>query len=109
MIKLNGYFLVLGFAAISAAIAYPCQAEATVESQINLTETNNITTTQSPDVANISDSNIAKDINTSKSFTISEANTIPADPNSLLTTPQNQSVRSNPLGCTFFNTPSMRQ
>jgi len=108
MIKSTGYFLVLSFAAISAAIAYPCQAE-TTQSQINATEANNITATKSPDIANTPASDRTKNLNTSKFFTISETNTIPTSSNSLLATPQNQSVRSNPLGCTFFNTPSMRQ
>ena len=108
MLKSNVYFLVLGFAAISAAIAYPCQAE-TTQSQLNATEANNITATQSPNVTNTPASDRTKDINISKSLIISETNTISPNSNSLLATPQNQSVRSNPLGCTFFNTPSMRQ
>jgi hypothetical protein len=108
MIKLKGYLCGLGFAVVSAAIAYPCQAELTVESQINVTEANNITTSQSPDIATTSAS-VTKNLNTSKSFTISENNTIPANSNSLLATPQKQSIRNNPLGCRFFYTPSMQQ
>lgn len=109
MIKSNGYFWVLGFVAISAAIAYPCQAETTVESQRNVTEANNITTSQSPDIANTSASDRLKNLNTSKSFTISETNTIPASSNSVQATPENQPLRKNPLGCRFFYTPSMQQ
>jgi hypothetical protein len=109
MIKSNRYFVALSFAAISAAIAYPCQAETTFESQINITEAKNIIPTQSPDVANTSVSDRPKNLNTSKSFTISETNTLPANSNSLKATSQNQPVRNNPLGCRFFYTPSMQQ
>jgi hypothetical protein len=109
MIKLNGYLCGLGFAAISAAIAYPCQAETTVKSQINATEANNITTSQSPEIATTSASDRPKNLNNSKYFTISETNTIPANSNSIQATPKKQSVRNNPLGCRFFYTPSMQQ
>ncbi len=110
MIKLNGYLCGLGFAAISAAIAYPCQAETTVESQINVNEANNITTSQSQDIAKTSVSDRPKNLNRSKSFTISETNTLLTNSNSSIeTTPQKQSVRNNPLGCRFFYTPSMQQ
>jgi hypothetical protein len=110
MIKSNRYFWALGFAVISAAIAYPCQAEITIESQINVTEANNITTAKSSDIINTAASDRIKTINTSKSFTISETNTLPANSNSLQATPQNQpAVRNNPLGCRFFYTPSMQQ
>jgi hypothetical protein len=109
MIKSNGYFFALGFAAISAAIAYPCQAETIVESQINVTEANNITTAKSPDTVNTAASDRTKDFKTSKSFTISETNTISAKSNSLQATPKNQPIRNNPLGCRFFSSPSMEQ
>jgi hypothetical protein len=109
MIKLNGYLCSLGFAAISAAIAYPCQAETSVKSQINVTEANNITTSQLEEIANTSASDRPKDLNTSKSFAISETNTLLANPNSIPATPQKQSIRNNPLGCRFFYTPSMQQ
>ena len=109
MIKSTGYFWCLSFAVISTMTAYPCQAQTTVKSPINVTETQDLTSTDSPDVTNSSVSNIGKTPNNSKSFTVSELNS--TSPNSIppITTPQNPSVRTNPLGCRFFTTPSMQQ
>ncbi|MEG4582798.1 hypothetical protein QUA71_24765 [Microcoleus sp. MON1_C5] len=109
MIKSTGYFWCLSFAVISAMAASPCQAQTTVKSPINVTETQDITSTESPDVTNSSVSNIGKTSNTSKSFTVSELNTTPSNSSPSITTPQNQSARTNPLGCRFFTTPSMQQ
>ncbi|MBD2010528.1 hypothetical protein H6F85_17595 [Microcoleus sp. FACHB-45] len=89
--------------------ASPCQAQTTVKSPINVTETQDLTSTESPDVTNSSVSNIGKTPNTSKSFTLSELNTTPSNSSPSITTPQNQSTRTNPLGCRFFTTPSMQQ
>jgi hypothetical protein len=98
----------MGFAVISAMTAYPCQAQMTVKSPINVTETQKNTSTESPNVANTSGSEFWKNLNISKSFTVSELKSIP--PNSPpLTTPQNQSARTNPLGCRFFDTLLMQQ
>jgi len=98
----------MGFAVISAMTAYPCQAEMTVKSPINVTETQNSTSTESPNVANTSASPLGKNPNISKSFTVSELKITP--PNSPpLTTSPNQFARTNPLGCRFFDTPSMQQ
>ena len=108
MIKSTGYFSCIGFAVISAMAAYPCQAQMTVKSPINVTETQNSTSTESPNAANTSASDVGKNPNISKSVTVSELkNTSPNSPP--LTTPQNQSARTNPLGCRFFNNPSMQQ
>ncbi|MEG3988211.1 hypothetical protein QUA13_13860 [Microcoleus sp. S28C3] len=109
MIKSTGYFRFLGFAVIYAMTAYPCQAQTTVKSQINVTETQNITSTESADVAKTSASDIGKNPNISKSFTVSELNTTLPNSRPPITTPQNKSVRTNPLGCRFFDTPSMQQ
>ncbi|EGK89964.1 hypothetical protein [Microcoleus vaginatus] len=109
MIKSTGYFGCLGFAVISAMTAYPCQAQTTVKSQINVNATQQITISESPNLANTSASLLWKNPNLSKSFTVSELNS--TSPNSIppITTPQNPSVRTNPLGCRFFTTPSMQQ
>lgn len=109
MIKSTGYFWCPIFAVISAMTAYPCQAQTTVKSPINVTETQDITSTESPDITNSSVSNMGKTPNNSKSFTVSKLNSIPSNSSPSLTTPQNQSARTNPLGCRFFNTPSMQQ
>ena len=109
MIKSTGYFWCLSFAVISAMTAYPCQAQTTVKSPINVTETQDITSTESPDVTNSSVSNIGKTPNNSKSFTVSKLNSTPSNSSPPITTPQNQSARTNPLGCRFFTTPSMQQ
>lgn len=108
MIKSNGYFWALGLAAISALTACPCQAQTAVESNINLTGEKNITTTNQQNGANTSAGDRPKSLNTSKSFEISETN-VPAKPTATVATPENRAVRSNPLGCRFFNSPSMRQ
>jgi hypothetical protein len=50
-----------------------------------------------------------KNLNISKFFTVSELNSTPPNSRPPLTTPQNQSARTNPLGCRFFDTPSMQQ
>lgn len=109
MIKSTGYFWCLSFAVISAMTAYPCQAQTTVKSPINVTETQDLTSTESRDVTNSSVSNIGKTLTNSKSFTVSELNSTPSKSTPPITTPQNQSVRTNPLGCRFFTTPSMQQ
>ena len=108
MIKSTGYVWCIGFAVISAMTAYPCQAQMTVKSPINVTETQNSTSTDSPNAANTSGSDLGKNPNISKSVTVSELKNTP--PNSPpLTTPQNQSARTNSLKCRFFDTPSMQQ
>jgi hypothetical protein len=108
MIKSTGYVWCMGFAVISAMTAYPCQAQMTVKSPINVTETQNSTSTESPKAANTSGSDLGKNPNISKSVTVSELKNTP--PNSPpLTTTQNQSARTNSLKCRFFDTPSMQQ
>lgn len=110
MIKSTDYFLAFGFAAISAAIALPCPAQTVVNIPQELTETNQIIIqTESQDINNISASNRAKNINNSKVFTISETTNIPANSISPASPTERQSLRSNPLGCRFFSTPSMQQ
>ena len=109
MMKSTGYFSCMGFAVISAMTAYPCHAEMTVNSPINVTETQNSTSTESPNVANTSASPLGKNPNISKSFTVSELKITPPNSPPPITTPQNQSARTNPLGCRFFDTPSMQQ
>jgi hypothetical protein len=109
MIKSTGYFFALGFAAISALTACPCQAQTAVESNTNVTGENNIITTESQKGANSSADDRPKALNTSKSFVVSETNTVPAQSRSTAAAPENRAVRSNPLGCRFFDTPSMRQ
>ncbi|WP_293339292.1 hypothetical protein [Microcoleus sp. CAWBG58] len=109
MIKSNGYFWVLGLAAIAALTASPCQAQTAVELNINLTGDKNITTTNQQNGANTSTAARSKTINTSKSFVVSETNTVPVQPSATAAAPENRDIRSNPLGCRFFNTPSMRQ
>ena len=109
MMKSTGYVWCMGFAVISAMTAYPCQAQITVKSPINVTETQNSTSTEPPNVANTSASDIWKNPHISKSFTVSELNSTPPNSPPPLTTPQNQSARPNPLGCRFFDTPSMQQ
>ena len=104
MMKSTGYVWCMGFAVISAMTAYPCQAQMTVKSPINVTETQNSTSTESPNAANTSASDLGKNPNISKSVTVSELNNTPP-----LTTTQNQSARTNPLGCRFFDTPLMQQ
>lgn len=108
MIKSTGYFFALGFAAISALTACPCQAQTAVESNTNVTGENNIITTESQKGANSSAGDRPKALNTSKSFVVSETNA-PAKPTATAAAPENRAVRSNPLGCRFFDTPSMRQ
>jgi len=108
MIKSTGYFFALGFAAISAVTACPCQAQTAVESSTNVTGENKITTTNSQNGANSSAGDRPKALNTSKFFVVSETNTVPAKPSSTAAAPE-RAVRSNPLGCRFFDTPSMRQ
>ena len=109
MIKSTGYVWCIGFAVISAMTAYPCQAQMTVKSPINVTETQNSTSTESPNAANTSASAIGKNPNISKSFTVSELKSTPPNSPPPLTTPPNQAARTNPLGCRFFDTPSMQQ
>ncbi|MCC3408299.1 MAG: hypothetical protein JGK17_22450 [Microcoleus sp. PH2017_10_PVI_O_A] len=109
MINSTGYFFALGFAAISAVTACPCQAQTAVESNINVRGENNLTTAESQNGAKTSAGDRPKALNTSKSFAVSETNTVPAQPTSTAAAPENQAVRSNPLGCRFFDTPSMRQ
>ena len=108
MMKSTGYVSCMCFAVISATTAYPCQAQMTVKSPINVTETQNSTSTESPNAANTSGNDLGKNPNSSKSVTVTELKNTP--PNSPpLTTPQNQSARTNSLGCRFFDTPSMQQ
>jgi len=109
MIKSTGYVWCIGFAVISAMTAYPCQAQITVKSPINVTETQNSTSTESPNVANTSASELWKNPHISKSLTVSELKSTPPNSPPPITTPQNQSARTNPLGCRFFDTPSMQQ
>ncbi len=107
MIKSTSFFGFLGFALISATTAYPCQAQTTAESRIDATEMNEVTIIELPDVGNTSISDRQKNRNISKSFTVSEFNRIPSSART--TTPPTQSPRINPLGCRFFDVPSMRQ
>ncbi|MEG4417819.1 hypothetical protein QUA70_04320 [Microcoleus sp. LAD1_D5] len=109
MIKSTGCLGFLSFAVISAMTAYPCQAQTTVKSPTNVNATQEITITESPNVVNTSASNIGKNSNISKSFTVSELNSTPPNSRPPITTPPNQSARTNPLGCRFFDTPSMQQ
>lgn len=109
MIKSTSFFGVLGFALISAMTAYPCQAQTTAESRIDAIETKDLAIGQSPDVANTSASDRPKNRNISKSFTVSELNGTPPNSRARITTPPTQSPRINPLGCRFFDVPSMRQ
>ena len=110
MIKSIGYLGFLGFAIISAMTAYPCQAQTTTESRTDATEKNEVTIIESPDVDNTFVSDRPKNRNISKSFTtVSEFNSIPSTSSVSTTTPQSQSPRINPLGCRFFDVPSMRQ
>ena len=109
MMKSTGYFLCMGFAVISAMTAYPCQAQMTVKSPINVTETQKSTSTESPNVANTSARALGKNPNISKSFTVSDLKSTPPNSRPPLTTPQKQAARANPLGCRFFDTPSMQQ
>ena len=109
MIKSIGYLGFLGFAIISAMTAYPCQAQTTTESRIDATELNEVTIIELPDVGNTSISDRPKNRNISKSFTVSEFNRTPSTSSIPTATPQNQSPRINPLGCRFFDVPSMRQ
>ena len=108
MMKSTGYVSCMCFAVISAMTAYPCQAQMTVKSPINVTETQNSTSTESPNAANTSGNDPGKNPNSSKSVTVSELKNTPPN-SSPLTTPQNQSARTNSLGCRFFDTPSMQQ
>jgi len=109
MMKSTGYFSCMGFAVISAITAYPCQAQMTVKSPINVTETQSSTSTESPNVANTSARALWKNPNISKLFTVSELKSTPPNSRPPLTTPQKQAARANPLGCRFFDTPSMQQ
>jgi hypothetical protein len=109
MIRSTGYAWCIGFAVISAMTAYPCQAQMTVKSPKNVTETEKIKSTDSPDVANTSASDLWKNPHISNFFTVSELNSTPPNSRPPLTNPQNQSARTNPLGCRFFDTPSMQQ
>jgi hypothetical protein len=89
--------------------AYPCQAQTTVKSQTNVNATQEITITESPNLANTSASPFWKNPNVSKSFTVSELNSTSPNSSLPIPTPQNQSARTNPLGCRFFDIPSMQQ
>src|SRR4028118_1095252 len=109
MMKSTGYVWCIGVAVIGAMTAYPCQAQMTVKSPINVTETQNSTSTESPNAANTSASELWKNLNISKFFTVSELNSTPPNSPPPLTTPQNQAARTNPLGCRFFDTPLMQQ
>jgi hypothetical protein len=109
MIKSTGYVWCMGFAVISAMTAYPCQAQMTVKSPINVTEKQNNTSTESLNVAHTSASELWKSLNISKIFTLSELKNTPPNSHPPITTPQNQSARTNPLGCRFFDTPLMQQ
>lgn len=109
MIKSTGYLGFLTLAVISAMTAYPCHAQTTVKSQINVNATQEITITESPNLANTSASPLWKNPNISKSSTVSELNITPPNSRPPTTTPQNPSARTNPLGCRFFDTPSMQQ
>jgi hypothetical protein len=109
MIKSTGYVWCMGFAVISAMTAYPCQAQMTVKSPINVTETQKNTSTESPNVANIYANELWKNLNISKFFTLSELKSAPPNSRPPITTTQNPSARTNPLGCRFFDTPSMQQ
>lgn len=109
MIKANDFFAI-GFAAFSAAIALPCQAQTVVNLPQDITETNQIIIqTESQNINNSSVSDRAKNINSPKSFTISETASIPANSSSVASPTARQPLRSNPLGCRFFYTPSMQQ
>ena len=109
MMKSTGYVWCMGFVVISAMTAYPCQAQMTVKSPINVTETQNSTSTESPNAANTSASDLGENPNNSKSVTVSELDSTPPNSGLPLTTPQNQAARTNPLGCRFFDTPLMQQ
>ncbi|MEG3877336.1 hypothetical protein QT972_08125 [Microcoleus sp. herbarium7] len=109
MIKSTSFFCFLGLTLISAMTAYPCQAQTTAESRNDATEINEIASPQSPDVANTSVSDRPKNRNISKSFTVSEFNSILPKSSARTTTTPTQSPRINPLGCRFFDVPSMRQ
>jgi hypothetical protein len=109
MIKSTGYVWCIGFAVISAMSAYPCQAQITVKSPINVTETQKNTSTESPNVDHTSASELWKNLNISKFFTLSELKSTPPKSRPPITTTQNQSARTNPLGCRFFDTPLMQQ
>lgn len=109
MIKSTSFFGFLGLALISAMTAYPCQAQTTAESRIDATEMNEVTIIELPDVGNTSISDRPKYRNISKSFTVSEINSTPPNSSARTTTPPTQSPRINPLGCRFFDIPSMRQ
>ncbi|MEG3858936.1 hypothetical protein [Microcoleus sp. herbarium12] len=109
MIKLTGYFWALGLAAISAVTACPCQAQTAVQSNINITGEKNLTTSESPNAANTSAGARPKAVNASKSFAISETNTLPAASTSKAAAASKETVRNNPLGCRFFDIPSLRQ
>ncbi|WP_333309555.1 MULTISPECIES: hypothetical protein [unclassified Microcoleus] len=89
--------------------AYPCQAQTTVKSQTNVNATQEITITESPNLANTSASLLWKNPNVSKSFTVSGLNSTSPNSSPPITTSQNQSARTNPLGCRFFDIPSMQQ
>ena len=99
----------MGFAVISAMTAYPCQAQITVKAPINVTETQNNTSSESPNVANTSASEFWKTLNISNFFTLSELKSTPPNSRPPITTTQNQSARTNTLGCRFFDTPLMQQ
>lgn len=109
MIKSTGYFFVLGMAAISAVTACPCQAQTAVELNTNVRVEKKLTTAESQNGGNTAAGSRPKALNTSKSFTISETNTVPATSTSTAAAASKQALRSNPLGCRFFDTPSLRQ
>ena len=111
MVKSTGYLGFLGFSIISAIAiaAYPCQAQTTAESRIDATEMNEVTIIELLDVGNTSASDRQKSPNISKAFTVLEFNSTPPNSTPPTTNPQNQSKRTNPLGCRFFDIPSMRQ
>lgn len=109
MIKSIGSVWVLGLAAICTIAVYPCQAQTPASPAIGVTQTNETATGNSLNIANPAASIQPKNPQTAKSFTVSEFNSISANSNATATTPQTQSVRTNPLGCRFFNSPSMQQ
>lgn len=105
MIKSIGSIGVLGLAAICTIAVYPCQAQTPASPAIGVTETKETATGNSLNTASIQ----PKNPQTAKSFTVSEFNSISANSNPPQKTPQSQSIRTNPLGCRFFNSPSMQQ
>jgi hypothetical protein len=109
MIKSTNCFFAATFAAISAVTAFPCQAETVGDLTRDVIDTNQIIYTEPQDINNSAAADRSKDINNSKSFTVSETTTIPANSSSISLPTARQPLRSNPLGCRFFYTPSMQQ